>query len=276
MRTDKLTYLIFKRLPQGFFSLIGRDASDAEKYLFKSVELKETAFRIDAIFQPKIGDDLTYFVEAQFQADEAFYGRFFAEIFLYLKQFEVGEWQGIVIYPSRRVETKKIRPYQKLLDIGLVKRIYLDELPLKNNDPSALFKLLIEPETSAPQLARDLIASSTLYLDVVQQILFYKFKDKSRRDIMKLLGIEEEILRETRAFQEILEEGRQEGLEKGKLEGIIAGKIEGKIEGRIEGKIEGKLETVPILRRLGLSDEQISKELGLPLADVQRVPKASQ
>lgn len=101
---------------------------------------------------------------------------------------------------------------------------------------------------------------------------------------MKLLGIEEEILRETRAFQEILEEGRQEGLEKGKLEGIIAGKIEGRIEGRlegriegrIEGKIEGKLETVPILRRLGLSDEQISKELGLPLADVQRVPKASQ
>lgn len=64
---------------------------------------------------------------------------------------------------------------------------------------------------------------------------------------MKMLGIEEEILRETRAFQEIL----------------------------TEGKLEGKIETVPLLRRLGLSDEQIAKELGVPLDLVQRVPKAS-
>ena len=70
-----------------------------------------------------------------------------------------------------------------------------------------------------------------------------------------MLGIEEEILRETRAFQEIL--------------------TEGKLEGKLEGKIEGKIETVPLLRRLGLSDEQIAKELGVPLDLVQRVPKAS-
>ncbi|MFQ3598256.1 MAG: DUF2887 domain-containing protein [Chloroherpetonaceae bacterium] len=81
MRTDKLAYLIFKRLPQGFFSMVDRNPSDADKYLFKSVELKETSFRIDAIFQPKSADDITYFVEVQFQTDEDFYSRFFAEIF---------------------------------------------------------------------------------------------------------------------------------------------------------------------------------------------------
>lgn len=156
----------------------------------------------------------------------------------------------MVIYPSRTVETKKTHVHRKLLDIGLVKRIYLDELPIRRGDPSLLFKLLIEPEQSTPQLARDIVQDSTLYLDVVQQILFYKFKDKSRREIMKILGIEEEILRETRAFQEILAEGKE------------------------EGKIEGKLETVLLLRRLGLSDEQIAKELGLPLDMVQRVPKS--
>ncbi|MDW8436943.1 MAG: Rpn family recombination-promoting nuclease/putative transposase [Chloroherpetonaceae bacterium] len=263
MRTDKLVYLIFKRLPQGFFSLIGRNPDDAQNYLFKSVELKETAFRIDAIFQPKT-DDITYFVEAQFQPDEDLYKRFFAEIFLYLKQFDASDWQGVVIYPNRNIEPKKIRPYQKLLEVGLAKRIYLDELPSRKDDPATLFKLLVEPERSASELAREMVeGSSALYLDVVQQILFYKFKDKSRREIMKMLGIEEEILRETRAFQEILEEGRQEGIEKGRAEGIE------------KGRMEGKLETVPLLRRLGLSDEQIAKELNLPLAEVQSVPKKS-
>ncbi len=68
---------------------------------------------------------------------------------------------------------------------------------------------------------------------------------------MKMLGIEEEILRETKAFQEILTEGIE------------------------QGKLEGKIETVPLLRKLGLSDEQIAKELGLSLDLVLRVPKAS-
>jgi len=41
-----------------------------------------------------------------------------------------------------------------------------------------------------------------------------------------------------------------------------------------EGKLEGKLETVPLLRKLGLSDEQIAQNLGLSLDLVLRVPKA--
>jgi|GEM_PF-2687704 predicted transposase YdaD len=49
MRTDKLAYLWLQEVPQGFFKLIGRDARDAEKYAFKSVELKETAFRLDGL-----------------------------------------------------------------------------------------------------------------------------------------------------------------------------------------------------------------------------------
>lgn len=40
-----------------------------------------------------------------------------------------------------------------------------------------------------------------------------------------------------------------------------------------EGRQEGKLATVPLLRELGLSDEQIAEKLGLPLRDVQHVPK---
>lgn len=77
MRTDKIIYLLFQLMPQGFFSLIGRNPDDATEYEFKSVELKETAFRLDGVFVPKNEGDPTYFVEAQFQTDEHFYARFF-------------------------------------------------------------------------------------------------------------------------------------------------------------------------------------------------------
>ncbi|MFN3639257.1 MAG: flagellar assembly protein H, partial [Chloroherpetonaceae bacterium] len=86
------------------------------------------------------------------------------------------------------------------------------------------------------------------------QILSYKFRTLTREEIRKMLKIQEELgLRETAFYKEAFEEGRQEGKQ--------------------EGRQEGKLATVPLLRELGLSDEQIAEKLGLPLIDVQRVPK---
>jgi predicted transposase/invertase (TIGR01784 family) len=65
-----------------------------------------------------------------------------------------------------------------------------------------------------------------------------------------MLGLSE--LKQTRVYQEALEEG--------------------KLEGRLEGKLEGKLESVPRLLALGLSVEQIAEALGL---DVERVRQAA-
>lgn len=69
MKTDKLAYILLQLAPQGFFELIGRNPDDALRYEFKSVELKETAFRLDGVFIPKSDDDITYFVEVQFQLE---------------------------------------------------------------------------------------------------------------------------------------------------------------------------------------------------------------
>lgn len=72
-----------------------------------------------------------------------------------------------------------------------------------------------------------------------------------------MLGLAEgwrEVLKGTKAYQEIMDEG--------------------KIEGKLEGELKGKLETVPVLRELGLSDAVIAEKLKLPLDDVQAVPKA--
>lgn len=79
MKTDSIFYRIFQTLPQSFFELINLPPSEANAYDFASVELKQTAFRIDGVFVPKDNQPkrTIYFVEVQFQRDEDFYSRFF-------------------------------------------------------------------------------------------------------------------------------------------------------------------------------------------------------
>lgn len=82
----------------------GQPPDLADQYEFKSVELKQTAFRIDGVFLPTQRDRPVYFVEVQFQKDNLLYHRFFAEILLYLKQYpHTFDWHSWLIYPSRIV-----------------------------------------------------------------------------------------------------------------------------------------------------------------------------
>jgi predicted transposase YdaD len=85
MKVDKLLYLFFLQNPEGFFQLLGRSGLDAARFRFESIEVKELAFRFDAIFSPIFNDDFTYFTEVQFQSEFDFYSRFFSEIFMYLR-----------------------------------------------------------------------------------------------------------------------------------------------------------------------------------------------
>lgn len=116
MKTDKLVYLLFKRLPQGFFALIGRNPSDAERYLVKAVELKETAFRLDAVFLPKNDDDETYFVGSAVSTRRRFLRAIFRRNLLYLKQCSTRKRRAVVIYPSRAVESQNIDARSVLLE----------------------------------------------------------------------------------------------------------------------------------------------------------------
>jgi predicted transposase YdaD len=67
------------------------------------------------------------FIEAQAQADAGFYGRFFAELFLYLHQHAPPRpWRALVLYPRRSVERPDAR-YAELLALPLVRRVYLED-----------------------------------------------------------------------------------------------------------------------------------------------------
>ena len=87
MKTDSIFYRLFQELPSIFFELIGNSPQLAETYTFCSIEVKQTAFRIDGVFVPREDEqDPIYFVEVQFQNDTEIYSRLFSEIYLYLRQ----------------------------------------------------------------------------------------------------------------------------------------------------------------------------------------------
>lgn len=107
MQTDKIFYSLFQAFPSIFFTIIGETTVNANAYEFVSVELKDTSFRIDGVFIPtnQSTNQPLYFAEVQFQIDTNFYRRFFAEIFLYLRQNpSVNFWRAVVIYPQRNLD----------------------------------------------------------------------------------------------------------------------------------------------------------------------------
>jgi predicted transposase/invertase (TIGR01784 family) len=259
VKTDSIFYNLFQAFPSIFFELINRSPEEAASYEFTSREVKQLAFRLDGLFLPKTNapDKPFYLVEVQFQPDASLYYRVFAELFLFLKQYQPPHpWQIVIIYPNRPTEREQPLHFGNLLALNQVRRIYLDELgeAAERSLGVGVVKLVIEPEETAGQLARHLIEQAQQQLrdelvqrdliNLIETIIVYKLPQKSREEIAAMLGLSE--LKKTRFYQEVFEEGKQ------------------------EGKQEAKLETVLALLQLGLTSAQIAEALKLPLELVQQ------
>lgn len=265
MRTDSIFYRLFQEFPSIFFELIGEPPEEADLYQFSSVEIKQTAFRIDGVFLPtQTEENPIYFVEVQFQPDSEIYSRLFAEICLYLRQNKPeNDWRAVVVYPTQSTDTGDIKHYREFFSSQRVSRIYLDELGEATSLPIGIasVKLVIEAEDTAIGQARELIDRVTQDVDdeimqgqllqLIETIIVYKFPRMSREEIEAMFGLSE--LKQTRFYQEAFTEG----------------KLEGRLEGREEGARLEKLKTAPLLLRLGLSVEQTAQELGLSVEEVR-------
>jgi predicted transposase YdaD len=69
MRRDTIFYQLFLQSPALLFDLIPGSPADANEYVFRSIEVKETSFRIDGVFLSPTPEGLIFFCEAQFQPD---------------------------------------------------------------------------------------------------------------------------------------------------------------------------------------------------------------
>src|SRR5216683_1457006 len=134
MITDPIFYRLFKTNPETFFLVLGMDLAAARetaaKYEYEALEFKETAHRVDGIFRPKEAGLPLYFLEVQFYRLPTVFADVLVKAYTYLKQHDPGQsYCGVVLFASRSLEPEELVPYRPLLDAGLLRRYYLDEMP---------------------------------------------------------------------------------------------------------------------------------------------------
>ena len=217
MKRDSIFYKLFKQSPGLLFELTDPSFPNADRYRFDSVEVKETAFRIDGVFLPPEDADpkVVFFGEVQFQKDEKLYKRFFAELFVFLGRSEVAydDWGGVLIFGSRSMEPSVSVWYRSLLASGQVVRVYLDEIEDWQNQPVAvsLALLTIGSDEEAIERAKELVRREEAIgwqLDImglVSTIMLYRFPNLGWEGVEAMFNIQDVRLEDTRAYQEIAE-----------------------------------------------------------------------
>ena len=220
MRRDTIFYQLFRQYPALLFELLSEPPDRANEYIFDSIEVKETAFRIDGVFMPPDSSGIVYLCEVQFQLDELLYERVLSEIsiYTYRNRERFADWRAVVIYPSRNVEQSRTEMVREMLDSGRIRRVYLDELGDVEELPTGLGLMVLttlEGDDATTQ-ARGLIERSggdRAMIDIVSTIIVYKFGNLSRDEVDAMLGIE---LEQTRVYQEAKAEGLELGLQQEK------------------------------------------------------------
>jgi predicted transposase/invertase (TIGR01784 family) len=219
MRRDTIFYQLFKQSPNLLFALISEPPKDAAGYIFESIEIKETAFRIDGVFLPPDRFGVVFFCEVQFQLDELLYERILSEIsiYIYRNRERFADWQVVVIYPTRIMEQSRTTSVREMLASGRIIPVYLDELGEVVELPTGLGLMVLTTLEGDDAIAeaRGFIARSQGdrgIIDIVSTIMVYKFSNLSRDEVDAMLGIE---LEQTRVYREARLEGKAEGIELG-------------------------------------------------------------
>ena len=230
MKTDKWFYQLFLTMPGIIAELIPNIPPDCE-FDYIAPVIKEREFRLDGLFIPKSEnwDIPLIFLEAQMQSDTGFYGRYFAEIFLYLQQYpEKRPWQGLLILHNRQQCLGESVPYQIILQ-EQIKCLYLEDLlPRADIRPNlALLKLLVLEEIEAFHLSRSILKKSDTQttfqqrLNLIETILVNKFPHLGTQEILRMLDLKTTDITQSRFYQEVVAVGRQEGLLAGEADLIL-------------------------------------------------------
>ncbi len=261
------------------FELLPQPPDRADEYIFDSVEVKETSFRIDGVFLPPDSSGIVYVCEVQFQLDPLLYERLVSEIsiYTYRNRERFANWQAVVIYPSRSMEQPRLNTVQELIASGRIISVYLDELGAVEELPIGLGLMVLTTLEGAMATAeaRRLIGQAQGSRDIISlisTIVLYKFNTLSRDEVDLMLGIE---LQQTRVYQDALAEGRVEGEARGEVRGEARGLERGlqqerTLVMRLLNRKLGSITTEMQLRVNGLPIEKI-EALGEALLDFTRV-----
>ena len=206
-------------------------------YIFRPVALKKVAHHPDGVLWPRQhpgGSEAlpVVLLEVQMHADRRFHRRLGAETFRLLQQHEeVAHLQVLVLLAHQRLALGSSQPrlLRRFLehDVTWVDLAALARQP--DLDPMlALLTLPVQKEPDLGPCAQRILALKPDLIELIVPILSERFQGLSPSQIMATLGISKDFWRHTRAFQDILAEGRQEGVELGRHEGRKLGQEEGR------------------------------------------------
>jgi predicted transposase/invertase (TIGR01784 family) len=234
LKTDSIFYRIFQSSPEILFELLGQSPELAQGREFGSVEIKQVAFRLDGVLfpSPNAPDQTIWFIEVQMQSDPVFYHRFFAEIYFYLNLYpQTADWQALVIYPTRSIESKNQSLYRANLNSDQIHRVYLEDFSKASTESLGigLMQLIVSDAADAISKAKALLVKTqplsktdpkfAAIMELIETIVVYKFPLLGREEIENMLGLSE--LKQTRVYQEALQEGEQIGEQRGEQTGAL-------------------------------------------------------
>jgi predicted transposase YdaD len=197
-------------------------------YAFRPITLKKVTHHPDGVLWPRQhpgGSEQrpVVILEVQMHADRRFHRRLAAETFRLLQQHEeVEHLQVLVLLAHRRLSLGSTQPL--LLRHFLEQDVTWVDLAALASKPDldpqlALLTLPVQKQPDLGPCTQRILALKPDLIELILPILSERFQGLSTTQIMATLGISKDFWRHTRAFQDILEEGRQEGREEGREEG---------------------------------------------------------
>jgi predicted transposase YdaD len=273
LNTDRWFYGVFQSAPDLIRWLAGpHDCSLADQpvptdldcqYRFLAPELKAGSHRLDGVLWPLASDAGTpelpvVLLEVQMRADPGFHHRLAAQTFRFLQLHPAIEhWRVVVITPHQRLNLGPVTPLQSFLET--VHWVSLDALAQVQSLDAAidLLTLPVRSEQELGERCRRILAERRDLEPVVLSMLFERFSQLSREEILMIVGLPLQELRHTRAVQEILEEGRQEGREVGRQQEAAALAIRqlARRFGNLDQASRETLAALPLLRLEQLAED---------------------
>ena len=240
------------------------EAEQETAYVFRPVALKKVAHHPDGVLWPRQhpgGCEAlpVVLLEVQMHADQRFHRRLGAETFRLVQQHEeVAHLQVLVLLAHRRLALVSSQP--RLLRRFLQEDVTWVDLQALASQPDldpmlALLTLPVQKEPALGRCAQRILALRPDLIELIVPILSERFQVFSPSQLMATLGISKDVWRHTRAFQDILAEGRQEGVELGRQEGRKLGQEEGR------RRQAGALALRQLERRCGALDARTSSRI---------------
>jgi predicted transposase YdaD len=236
---DLVCHLLPGPAAADFSSSTGPEAEPEREtaYIFRPVALKKVAHHPDGVLWPRqhpggSARRPVVLLEVQMHADRSFHRRLGAETFRLLQQHEeVAHLQVLVLLAHRHLALGTSQPLllRRFLehDVTWVDLAALARQP--DLDPLlALLTLPVQKEPDLGPCAQRILTLRPDLIELIVPILSERFQGLSPSQLMATLGISKDFWRHTRAFQDILQEGRQEGVELGRQEGRKLGQEEGR------------------------------------------------